>query len=178
MAGYFLLRCIVTSLACMWGTIWIWLWFCVCECRHFSFLCVSHAVRVCVHEGWVCVFLFTCVFLSCFCVFDVLSFKDASACACLYGTNVCVYLCLSDMCKYSSEHAFMSLLLTSTEGCAKVSLCCTFPLGVTHSYSSQAGDLQCLFLTCSLKQSSPKRNPGALDGALLIKKEKITRRWK
>lgn len=123
-------------------------------------------------------FLFTCVFLSCFCVFDVLSFKDASACACLYGTNVCVYLCLSDMCKYSSEHAFMSLLLTSTEGCAKVSLCCTFPLGVTHSYSSQAGDLQCLFLTCSLKQSSPKRNPGALDGALLIKKEKITRRWK
>lgn len=89
-------------------------------------------------------FLFTCVYPSvCPClvsVFDVLGFKDASACACLYAATVCVYLCLSAVHVYSSEHAFISLLLTSTEGCAKVSLCCTTPLGVTNSCSSQAGD--------------------------------------
>lgn len=109
------------------------------------------------------VHLSTHVFSSCFCVFDALGFEDASACACLYAANVCVYLCLSDVYVYSSEHAFISLLLTSTEGCAKVSLRCTFPLGVTHSCSSQASDWQCLFLTCCLEQNSPKRISGTLD---------------
>lgn len=172
----------------------------VLHCHFFS-LCVGHyldvALVVCVNAGtfhfcgsprldslcsWglsLCVPVYLCasicVFMSCFCVFDALAFKDAPACACLYAASVCVYLYLSDVYMYSSEHAFISLLLTSTEGCAKVSSCCTFPLGVTRSCSSQAGVWQCLFLTCCLEQSSPKRSPGDLDepeGCLVNKEGK------
>lgn len=123
---------------------------CVCECRHFHFCVSPRLASLCSRGLSLCVLVYLCAsicaFMSCFCVFDALGFKGASACACLYAASVCVYLYLSDVYMYSSEHAFISLLLTSTEGCAKVSSCCTFPLGVTRSCSSQAGVWQCLFL--------------------------------
>lgn len=151
----------------MWGTIWMWLWLCMWMQALSISVCLPCRESLCSWGLSLCVPVYlcasTCVFTFCFCVFDVLGFKDASACACLYAADVCVYLCLSDVYMYSSEHAFISLLLTSTEGCAKVSLCCMFPLGVTHSCSSQAGDWQCLFLTYCSEQNSPKRSPGALD---------------
>lgn len=80
------------------------------------------------------------MFVSFFCVFDVLDFTYASVRACLYAANDCVYLSLSVVDVYSSEHFFIRVLFPSIEGCAKVSLRCASSLGATHSCSSQAGD--------------------------------------
>lgn len=131
---------------------------CVCECRYFSF-CLPHSVSVSMRVEFVCAYLsvISCVCLSCFCVFDVFAFKYASVCACLYAANDCVYLCLLAVYVYSSKHTFVLILLTSTEGCAKVSLYCVLPFDVTCSCSSQAGDWLFPFLLYSVEW--PKKGP-------------------
>lgn len=103
---------------------------------------------------WVCVQL--CVFVSCFCVSNML--KCASACAHLYAANECVCLFLTVMYVYCSEHAFRSLLLTSIERCAKVLQHC-----VCDTFLQFTDRWLCLFLLRCLEQSGPRRNPEVLD---------------
>ena len=104
------------------------------------------SLYVCMRVEFVCsclrvypsVFSFVCsclvsVCLMCWILSMLLSVP-------VYAANDCVYLCLSVVYVYSSEHTFICLLLTSIEGCAKVSLHCVFPLGVTRSCSSLADD--------------------------------------
>lgn len=59
-------------------------------------LCLPCCENLCSWGLSLCVPVYLCVsthvFTSCFCVFDVLGLKDASACACLYAANVCVFM--------------------------------------------------------------------------------------
>lgn len=87
----------------------------ICMCVWMQILSfLSPPFCECLYACWVCVYLsvISCVCLSYFCVFDMLAFKYASVCACLYAANDCVYLCLSAVYVYTSEHAFIQILLT------------------------------------------------------------------
>lgn len=93
MAVYFLLCCDFFSL-CVGHCLDVTL--VVCVCALFISVCLPCSKSVCSWGLSLCVPVYLClsiyVFMSCFSVFDVLGFKDASACACLYVANVCVFM--------------------------------------------------------------------------------------
>lgn len=182
MAVNFLLSYVVTWSVCVQASGYGSGCVCVCECRYFRF-CVSPIlwVYVCVREGWVCVFLFVCVYPSVF------------SCVCLCLVSVCLMCWILSMllsvpvfmqpmivCIYASQlYMCIPVSMLSYRSCLPVLKGVQRSHYVVHFPSVwhvpavhrqvidcvcflYAGDWLCLFLLCCLEQSGPRRSPGVL----------------
>lgn len=89
------------------------------------------SLYVCMRVEFVCscLPLQLCVFVSCFCVFDVSDFKYASLCACLHAATECGCLCLCHVCVFLWACFHTSLTYPYWRVCnSLIALCVHFPL--------------------------------------------------